>query len=128
MRHNFTNSVSESLCEHSLPLSKCANDFKSNRVCTISELHAEQLTGTVTCTIEAGRVVTIVYKLHLFFILASVLKHSALARSPVDRALMHTCSAHTHTDTHRHTRLQIRRCIPGAVRLQQCRDHFHCTP
>ncbi len=54
MRRNFPNSVSESQRAASLSLSICANGFKSNRVCTKSELHAEQLTGNVTCTIEAG--------------------------------------------------------------------------
>ncbi len=68
--------------------------------------------------------ITKVYKLHLFFILASVYNHSSLARSPGDCTHAHSqhtlimpcrfTHARTHARTHAHAHTQTV-CIANAV-------------
>ncbi len=69
MRHNVTNCVSESLCVRSLSQnSQMASNHHTSRL-FISELHSwQELSLAQSC-----RVITKVYKLHLFFFLARAL-------------------------------------------------------
>ncbi len=103
-------------CAHSLSLlSKCANGFKSPHITSVYKRAAQLTQGLSLAQSRQCRVITKVYKLHFFFILASFKPFSVHALSW--RPCAHAHSKRTHnarfTHTHAHTLTLRLHCVCG---------------